>query len=42
LAEAGRTVAIELQTTTGRCERVVGQCFIRADATSKTAEVTVR
>jgi hypothetical protein len=41
-AEAGRTVGIELETTTGRCERVVGQCFVRANSTSKTAEVTVR
>jgi hypothetical protein len=41
-AEAGRAVSIELETATGRCERVVGQCFVRADPTSKTAELTVR
>ena len=41
-APAGSTVGVELETTTGRCERIAGQCFVRADATSKTLEVTVR
>jgi hypothetical protein len=41
-AEAGRSVGIELETTTGRCERVVGRCVVRDNVASKRAEVTVR
>jgi hypothetical protein len=40
--EAGHAVRIELETITGRCERVVGQCVLRSDVGSKTIDVTVR
>jgi hypothetical protein len=39
--EAGQAVHIELETTTGHCARVAGQC-VQSDSTSRTAAVTVR
>ena len=41
-AEPGAVVDVALETQTGRCERVVGQCLIRNDAITRRAEVTVR
>jgi hypothetical protein len=40
--EAGHAVRIELETITGRCERVAGQCVLRSDVGSKTVDVAVR